>query len=91
MWSASLLSACPKSVPRWSPLEYGCDVRDVYHKRLQLMLEADDPEFGGSDHRADLIAREASDIEVAFWACPLQDPGPILRVGDYWHGGLLPP
>ena len=33
MWSASLLSACPRSVPRWSPLEYGCDVRDVYHKR----------------------------------------------------------
>ncbi len=32
----------------WSPLEYGCHVRDVFRlfaERLELMLDQDDPEF----------------------------------------------
>ena len=36
----------------WSPLEYGCHVRDVfdvYRERLQLMIEEDDPEFPNWD------------------------------------------
>ena len=36
----------------WSPLEYGCHVRDVYRifdERLQLMLTEDDPRFTNWD------------------------------------------
>jgi hypothetical protein len=36
----------------WSPLEYGCHVRDVFRKfdeRLQLMIEEDDPQFKNWD------------------------------------------
>jgi len=39
----------------WSPLEYGCHVRDVYRiclGRLQLMLGEDDPEFPNWDQDA---------------------------------------
>jgi hypothetical protein len=42
----------------WSPLDYGCHVRDVfdvYRERLQLMLEADDPEFPNWDQDATAI------------------------------------
>jgi len=37
---------------RWSPLEYGCHVRDVfrlYDERLRLMLETDDPQYPNWD------------------------------------------
>jgi hypothetical protein len=37
---------------RWSALEYGCHVRDVFllfRSRLRLMLEEDDPEFANWD------------------------------------------
>ena len=37
---------------RWSPLEYGCHVRDVfrlYRYRLQLMLDEDDPTYPNWD------------------------------------------
>ncbi len=36
----------------WSPLEYGCHVRDVYelfNARLGLMLDQDDPQFANWD------------------------------------------
>ena len=42
-----------RAVPdRWSPLEYGCHVRDVfriYRQRLDLMLAQDDPLFPNWD------------------------------------------
>src|SRR5215467_13540327 len=40
------------SSDRWSPLEYGCHVRDVYrlyNYRLGLMLTEDDPTFPNWD------------------------------------------
>jgi hypothetical protein len=43
----------------WSPLEYGCHVRDVYrrfHERLDLMLDSVDPAFENWDQ--DATARE---------------------------------
>jgi hypothetical protein len=43
----------------WSPLEYGCHVRDVFaifDRRLQLMLDEDDPLFANWDQ--DDTARE---------------------------------
>jgi hypothetical protein len=43
----------------WSPLEYGCHVRDVFRifdERLQLMLEEPDPLFANWDQDATAIA-----------------------------------
>jgi hypothetical protein len=43
----------------WSPLEYGCHVRDVfrlYDQRLQLMLEEPDPLFANWDQDATAMA-----------------------------------
>ena len=45
---------------RWSPLEYACHVRDVctlYHQRLDLMLQEDDPLYPNWDQ--DVTAVEA--------------------------------
>ncbi|MCZ2403771.1 DinB family protein [Paenarthrobacter sp. Z7-10] len=45
-------AAEPVSDSRWSPLEYGCHVRDVFalfDQRLNLMLETDNPEFANWD------------------------------------------
>ena len=45
---------------RWSPLEYACHVRDVcmlYHQRLNLMLQEDDPLYSNWDQ--DVTAVEA--------------------------------
>jgi hypothetical protein len=43
---------------KWSPLEYGCHVRDVfrlYEYRLRLMLDQDDPLFPNWDQDATAI------------------------------------
>lgn len=43
----------------WSPLEYGCHVRDVFQifdQRLQLMLEEPDPLFPNWDQDATAVA-----------------------------------
>ena len=43
----------------WSPLEYGCHVRDVfrlYERRLQLMLAEEDPLFANWDQDATAVA-----------------------------------
>jgi hypothetical protein len=57
-WKAALggrsgvdLSVRPRE-DRWSALEYGCHVRDVFRifdQRLRLMLDADDPTFSNWD------------------------------------------
>lgn len=42
----------------WSPLEYGCHVRDVlrlYDERLQLMLDQDDPLYPNWDQDATAV------------------------------------
>lgn len=55
----------------WSPLEYACHVRDVcrvFDKRLQLMLEEDDPSYPNWDQDATAVAERygAQDpLEVA--------------------------
>ncbi len=48
-----------KDVSRWSILEYGCHVRDVYRLylvRLNLMLEEDGPSYPNWDQDATAIA-----------------------------------
>jgi hypothetical protein len=56
----------------WSPLEYGCHVRDVYRVclgRLRLMLADDDPEFPNWDQDAtaddDRYAAQDPDLVAA--------------------------
>jgi hypothetical protein len=54
----------------WSPLEYGCHVRDVcriFGDRLQLMLTLDDPLFANWD-------QDATALESRYWE---QDPATV--------------
>ncbi len=62
-WPDRLTATDAASRPRpgtWSPLEYGCHVRDccaVFAERLRLMLDEDDPLFPNCDQ--DRAATEA--------------------------------
>jgi len=63
----------------WSPLEYGCHVRDVFelfHQRLLLMLTQDEPLFPNWD-------QDATAVEARYGE---QDPhavaGELLRAGE---------
>jgi hypothetical protein len=54
----------------WSPLEYGCHVRDVFRvfgRRLRLMLDEDDPLFQNWD-------QDATAVEERYWE---QDPAQV--------------
>ena len=54
----------------WSPLEYGCHVRDVYciyEARLERMLTEDNPEFANWDQDATAVADRYGE----------QDPGTV--------------
>ena len=68
-WSLVLTRADAMSRPQrgvWSPLEYGCHVRDVFRKfdqRLGLMLETDDPSFENWDQDATAI-EDRYDLQV---------------------------
>lgn len=60
-WSDVLARAAVTRRPRpgvWSPLEYGCHVRDVFRLfdlRLALMLDIDEPQFENWDQDATAI------------------------------------
>ncbi len=57
----------------WSPLEYGCHVRDVhvlFAERLRLMLDEDEPTFANWD-------QDATAVESDY---PSQDP--VVVAGD---------
>jgi len=53
-------AARPRPAPeRWSALEYGCHVRDVFRKfdeRVQLMLSEDNPTFANWDQDAAAVS-----------------------------------
>ena len=54
----------------WSPVEYGCHVRDVcelFDRRLHLMLDEDDPTFANWD-------QDETALEQRYWA---QRPAPV--------------
>lgn len=59
----------------WSPLEYGCHVRDVlrlYDERLQLMLGQDDPLYADWDQDATAVAerygeQDPATVSSALW------------------------
>jgi hypothetical protein len=61
-WTALLAREDVRQRPApevWSPLEYGCHVRDVFRRfdeRLELMLTTEDPNFPNWDQDATAIA-----------------------------------
>lgn len=71
-----------RSVPdRWSALEYGCHVRDVfrlYDDRLALMLTEDDPEFANWDQDAAALADCYSEQDPAVVTGELVEAGTAL-------------
>jgi hypothetical protein len=60
-WRRTLASRTASERPAptvWSPVEYGCHVRDtcrIFCKRLELMLAEDDPEFANWDQDATAV------------------------------------
>jgi hypothetical protein len=83
-WRALLAGGEVRSRPRpgvWSPLEYGCHVRDacrVYDERVRLMLTTDDPAYPNWDQDATAVAEHYGD----------QDPGVVAEELDRAAGAL---
>lgn len=77
----------------WSPLEYGCHVRDVfvrYDERLRLMLTEDDPLFANWDQDATAVADRYGEQDPAAVAAQLAAAADALATrfdgvrGDQW-------
>lgn len=78
----------------WSPLEYGCHVRDVHRvfaERLTLMLEQDDPQFANWDQDATAIENRYAEQEPATVAQEVVEAAAaVARIyagvsGDAWQ------
>jgi hypothetical protein len=79
---------------RWSPLEYGCHVRDVlrlYDYRLDLMLTQDDPLFPNWDQDATAVAERYDQQDPATVAAELNQAAQTIAssfaavTGDQWR------
>ena len=60
----------------WSPLEYGCHIRDVYrimHTRLRLMLDEDEPLFANWDQDATAVEDRYAEQDPAVVALEIDD------------------
>jgi DinB superfamily len=77
----------------WSPLEYGCHVRDVFRlfdERLGLMLTQEDPHFANWDQDETAVAERYWEQDPAEVADALADAGTAVSVsfdavhGDQW-------
>jgi hypothetical protein len=74
-WETLLADPAARTRPqpdRWSALEYGCHVRDVFRlfdERLRLMLDQDEPEFANWDQDETAVADRYDE----------QDPATVLR------------
>jgi hypothetical protein len=78
----------------WSPLEYGCHVRDVfrlYDERLDMMLSRDDPLFPNWDQDETAIADRYAEQQAAKVAAELAESAQLLAhrfqgvTGDQWE------
>jgi hypothetical protein len=78
----------------WSPLEYGCHVRDVfrlYDERLQLILTADGSTFANWDQDATAVAGRYAEQDPAVVAAGLDQAGRQIAArfegvtGDQWQ------
>jgi hypothetical protein len=79
---------------RWSGLEYGCHVRDVfrlYDTRLELMLTADGPRYPNWDQDATAIEDRYAEQDPGQVAGELLDAAGVLAArfdtvsGDHWQ------
>ena len=79
---------------RWSPLEYGCHVRDVlrlYDERLQLMLTQDAPLFPNWDQDATAVAERYGEQHPLTVAAELSQAAQAVAnrfatvTGDQWR------
>jgi hypothetical protein len=79
---------------RWSPLEYGCHVRDVfrlYDERLLLMLSVDDPLYANWDQDETAIADRYGQQDPAVVARQLVEAAATVAqrfdgvAGDQWR------
>ncbi len=70
-WTAVLQQPAARRRPSpgtWSPLEYGCHVRDVFRlfrTRLELVLAEDDPLFANWDQDATAVAERYAEQDPA--------------------------
>ncbi len=78
----------------WSPLEYGCHVRDVFRRfdeRLELMLITEDPHFPNWDQDATAIADRYAEQDPAAVAGELAAAAETIAArfegvtGDAWQ------
>ena len=78
----------------WSPLEYGCHVRDVfrlYDHRLALMLSEDDPLFANWDQDETAVAERYGEQDPAVVAWELLEAGDRVAAsfegvsGEQWQ------
>jgi len=78
----------------WSPLEYGCHVRDVFRVfdgRLQLMLAEDDPLFTNWDQDQTAVEDRYGEQDPATVAVELAEAGAGFAdhfdavSGEQWH------
>jgi hypothetical protein len=78
------------SASAWSPLEYGCHVRDVlrvYDERLHLMLTQDDPLYANWDQDATAVADRYGEQDPAEVARELTGAAEVIA----GHFGQLAP
>ena len=79
---------------RWSGVEYACHVRDVFrlfHERLQMMLDEDDPLYPNWDQDKTAIEEDYANENPAEVAFEIVDAGEVLAArfdsvhGDQWE------
>ena len=87
-WAPLLASADVATRPtddRWSALEYGCHVRDVFtlfDERLRLMLETDAPQFANWDQDVTAIEQRYDEQDPTVVSAELTAAG--LALADRW-------
>lgn len=96
-WQEALAAPGVADRPRpdkWSPLEYGCHVRDVlrlYHHRLGLMLTEDDPLYPNWDQDETAVTDRYAEQDPAVVAQQLDAAADALASrfaavrGDQWR------
>lgn len=92
IWDGVLATGAPelRERPRpqvWSVTEYGCHTRDVFrlfHRRLRLMLDEDDPLYANWDQDATAIEDDYAAQEPVLVAVALRAEG--LALADVFDG-----
>ena len=83
-WPELLRSPIARRRPsddRWSALEYGCHVRDVfrlYEQRLRMMLEENDPRYPNWDQDATAVSDRYGEQDPAEVAVQIEEAGASL-------------